>query len=386
MKIKNIFAVLFFVVLTISFIFAKGNIKMNNKIQKNETRIPSVLPLFRGTLWWVGWDWSKERLEKEIQAQCDIGFDLLWIFGTETLIEHAVKNNKAGKTNDVLEIIYKIADKKNMRVIIDLVPNGGGIFNNTTPEKAVAKAKIHINNIYNRYGSHKSFYGWYLNNELNPLHPSEKQISLFWRKMWKGIVDECHHTAPGSVVTISPFFLLDKERFRGFIYLTPDEYAKWWETTLKETGIDILMLQDSGEHLAFFTIKQREPFLKSVANACHKAGAQFWVNVETGEADVKNWKEYLELERKAHSLGKDKEPSSGVVPWRFTPINKLAEKLALAARYADNIINWGYYPFMNPLEFSDAPFPGHKKEYNKQAYAAYKKYYLETISKKKTLN
>ena len=99
--------------------------------------------------------------------------------------------------------------------------------------------------------------------------------------------------------------------------------------------------------------------------------------------DVKNWKEYLELERKAHSLGKDKEPSSGIVPWRFTPIDKLAEKLALAARYADNIINWGYYPFMNPLEFPYAPFSGHKKEYNKQAYEAYKKYYIETISKKK---
>jgi len=37
---------------------------------------------------------------------------------------------------------------------------------------------------------------------------------------------------------------------------------------------------------------------------------------------------------------------------------------------------------MNPLEFPDAPFPGHKKEYNKQAYEAYKKYYLKTISKK----
>ncbi len=54
-----------------------------------------------------------------------------------------------------------------------------------------------------------------------------------------------------------------------------------------KTGIDILMLQDSGEHLAFFTIEQREPFFNSVAKACHNAGAQFWVNVETGEADVK---------------------------------------------------------------------------------------------------
>ncbi|MCK4982377.1 MAG: DUF4434 domain-containing protein, partial [Victivallaceae bacterium] len=313
-------------------------------------------------------------LENEIQAQSDIGFNLLWILGSETLLKHAVNNGKAGKPHDVLEIIYKIADKKNMRVIIDLVPSGGDLFNKTTPEKAVAKAKTHINNIHKRYGSHNSFYGWYLNNELNPLHPSEQPVSLFWRKMWKGVVDECHRVVPGSEVTISPFFLLDKERFRGFIYLTPDEYAEWWETTLKETGIDIYMLQDSGEHLAFFTMKQREPFFASVANACHNAGAQFWLNVETGEADVKNWKEYLELERKAHSLGKDKEPSSGIVPWRFTPIDRLAEKLALAARYADNIINWGYYPFMNPYTTAGDSIPG-----SKQAYEAYKKYYLKTM-------
>ena len=143
MKNKKIYVlvVLFFVVLSVCFIYVKGNTKMNNKAQKSESQKSRVLPVIRGTLWWVGWDWPKERLENEIQAQSDIGFNLLWILGSETLLKHAVNNGKAGKPHDVLEIIYKIADKKNMRVIIDLVPSGGDLFNKTTPEKAVAKAE-----------------------------------------------------------------------------------------------------------------------------------------------------------------------------------------------------------------------------------------------------
>ena len=62
-----------------------------------------------------------------------------------------------------------------------------------------------------------------------------------------------------SIVTISPFFLLDKDGLRGFEYLAPSEYEEWWGTTLSETGIDILMLQDSGEH-RLFSLTERAPF------------------------------------------------------------------------------------------------------------------------------
>ena len=93
LKIKYLFAVIFLILLSVNLPAVNGKTKMNNKAQNSR-----ALPLIRGTLWWVGWDLTKERLEKEIQ------------------------------------------------VIIDLVPNGGDIFNKTTPEKAVAEAKIHINN------------------------------------------------------------------------------------------------------------------------------------------------------------------------------------------------------------------------------------------------
>jgi len=172
------------------------------------------------------------------------------------------------------------------------------------------------------------------------------------------VVETCHGAAPGSVVTISPFFLLDESRRRGFVYLTPDQYAAWWGKTLAATGIDVLMLQDSGEHLSFFTLEQREPFFAAMAAACQKAGAGFWVNVETGEADVADWDEFLAQSR------------AGTVPWRFTPMPWLEKKLELAARYADSIINWGYFPYMAP-----GPVAGNEQTGRQEAYAAYQAYF-----------
>jgi len=151
------------------------------------------------------------------------------------------------------------------------------------------------------------------------------------------------------MVTISPFFLLDDTSRRGFTYLTPEQYASWWGKTMQETGIDIMMLQDSGEHFSFFSLEQREPFFTFMADACHKAGAKFWINVESGEIHISDWDEYL---ARVEGWGEYLTPAScgdKGVPWRFTPIDKLEQKLELAARYADNIVNWGYFPFMDPM-------------------------------------
>jgi Domain of unknown function (DUF4434) len=315
-------------------------------------------PLIRGALWWITdayKDWSSDQFEQAIQAQRDVGFDILWIFNTPALLDKALKSEAAGESDDILATVYAIADAKGMRVIADL-PKGGW-YDKVESDDMVATVTEHIRRYHARYGHHKSFHGWYLNYEINPIAPDDTIESAFWRSVWKPMVSECHRVAPESVVTISPFFLLDDTSRRGFIYLTPEQYASWWGKTMQETGIDILMLQDSGEHLSFFTLEQREPFFAALAKACHDAGAEFWVNVETGEAHVADWDEYIALywEKK--------------VPWRFTPIDWLEKKLRLAARHGDSIINWGYFPFMDPFP------PGEPRDGAQEAYDAYKAYY-----------
>jgi hypothetical protein len=323
------------------------------------TEIP---PVMRGTLWWITLDkdhpWTEARLREAIEAQCDIGFDLLWVFNTPQLLKTAIDSQTGESPNDLMATVFTIADEKGMRVISDLPL--GGWYGKTSSEEMISEITGFAQRYHARYGQHRSFHGWYLNHEVNPIAPDDDAQSAYWRGVWKAAAETCHRLHPASIVTISPFFLLDAARRRGFVYLTPDQYAAWWGETLKQAGIDVLMLQDSGEHLSFFTLADREPFWAAVAKACHDAHVKFWVNIETGHAVVADWDEYLRLEAERK------------VPWAVTPMDWLEQKLRLAARYGDNIVNWGYFPYMDPQGGPEA----------RKAYAAYQDYYKHILSYK----
>lgn len=286
-----------------------------------------------------------------------------------------IENDKyaINKYTDVLELIYSVADELDMKVISDFNLQGGNLYQKKSVEELIGNSNKYIEEYYDKYGKHASFWGWYLNNEINPIENSDHEQSDFWRTIWKSMVNKCHVTAPGTKVTISPFFLLDKESYRGFKYLEPIEYEEWWYNTMKETDIDILMLQDSGaEHLSFFTLNDRRPFFQAFANACRRAGKEFWINVETGQVEARDWTHALQMER---DFKKD---------WVFTEIDWLKQKLELAAEYATGIVNWGYFPLMNPMEECDFlsinDIDGQKVDLSKRKanYNAYKEY-VETV-------
>jgi hypothetical protein len=283
-----------------------------------------------------------------------------------------VDNKKKTKKNvdevDLLEMIYTIADEQNMLVISDINLSGGDLYGKSTTDELIKKGNLYIEQYNEQYGNHPSFWGWYLNNEINPIENSDHEQSSFWRTVWKSIVYKCHTVKPNSKVTISPFFLLDKKSWRGFKYLPPSEYEEWWYNTMKEAGIDILMLQDSGaEHLSFFTLEDRKPFFRAFANACERAGKEFWLNVETGQVKARDWR---------HALNMEKEHNK---EWAFTGISWLIQKINLAAEYATGLVNWGYYPLMNPVENTavtlvDIDGQSVDLSQRKTSYIAYKNY------------
>ncbi len=279
------------------------------------------------------------------------------------------KDSSGKKGIDVLRLIYAIAEEKEMTVIADLNMGGGMLYKQHSMNDVTARYASYIPEFHKRYGGYASFRGWYLNNELTLQPPLETEISGFWRAIWKFAVDECKRVAPESVVTISPFFIMDRDGHRGFHFLEPMEYEQWWAKTLSYTGIDILMLQDSGaEHLGFFTLEDRRPFFQAFKNACDQAGSELWLNVESGEIDAGSWGEAVTMEQ------------SKKQKWVYTPTEWLAQKMELAAEYGERIINWGYYPFMTPTA-SIGPFlfsvDGIEIPTNlrAQSYLSYRQYY-----------
>lgn len=264
---------------------------------------------------------------------------------------------------DVLGTIYEVADELDMKVISDLslwltdVDKSGNfvVYSNATKAK-ISECHKWTRAYYDRFGSHKSFLGWYLNTEINPMKNSDPQSNV-WRNIWRDLSFECHCIDRNAIVTISPFIILGEKGVNGVEYLEPKVYEEWWSETLKSTGIDVVMLQDSGaEHLSSFTLEQREKFFKAFSSACASAGSELWINVESGQINEETNK------------------------WEFTDMDWLAQKLTLAAKYGKRVINWGYFPYMNPAE----PLSGMTVEDTdgntvttdrKANYSAYKNYY-----------
>jgi len=144
---------------------------------------------------------------------------------------------------------------------------------------------------------------------------------------------------------ISPFFILDQAGYLGsFRRASPAEYEQFWTSLLARTQVDIVALQDSGEHLSCYTLDQRRPFLAAMKTACASAHKKFWVNLEVAELRVESLAAYTNrFGYKTHV----NDPRTAVA-WRGVAPNKLRQKLELAAEYTDTAISWGYQQFVRP--------------------------------------
>lgn len=288
-------------------------------------------PRISGALWWLTDEfrgWTEDQWRASLDSQQEVGFDLLWLINVPAWIKD-VSGSKS------IDFVLTEADRRKMRVIVDLpcLPNWYGVWDATTE---IREGKAFARDLVNRFGQHPSLWGWYLNYET---YIAWREQSDWLRHVWTELTTECKRVAPKMKVTISPFFLLDPSDIRHFPIAKPDEYRDWWAETIKVTGIDIVMLQDSGEHQSFFTLDERRPYLAAMRDACRDAGKTFWANVETGECVLPGWDEH----KRRYDAGKD--PLHDMSLWKFTPMDKLKAKIDLAAEYGEDIVTWGYWEY-----------------------------------------
>lgn len=291
-----------------------------------------------GALWWL----SPADLDRPLAAwQAEL--DHLQALGINLLVLNGpfVSERATTDASDPLEALFTETDRRGVSIFVDtLAAPDWWLLQDPTSE--IARARTRIATLARRYGHHASFGGWYIPYELYVMWDAQAELIT---TLYREISAACKQATPAKPVMISPFFILDRAGDLGdFRWATPPEYQQFWTTLLEQTRIDIVALQDSGEHLSCYTLDERRPFFAAMKSACESAGKTFWLNVEVGELHIESLAAYTNrFGRKTHV----NDPRTAVA-WRGVPAEKLHQKLALAGKYTDTAISWGYQQFVRP--------------------------------------
>lgn len=242
---------------------------------------------------------------------------------------------------DPAEQLFLEGDRRQLEFFVD-TGMAAGWWNLAETTQELARARSRIESLHRRYGHHPSFKGFYVPYETYVMWGEQGDLA---RSLFRDVAAICKSVAPARPVMISPFFILDEQHVLGdFRWATPAEYAEFWTGVLQGSAIDIVALQDRGEHLAYYTDEQCAPFFAAMRLACDAAGKQLWANVETGELAVGSPEEYIaRFGHKTHVNDPLTQPF-----WRGVPAEKLAEKLRFVRGYTPTAITWGYREFVRP--------------------------------------
>ncbi len=293
-------------------------------------------PLISGPLWWydpaLSAKWGEAGWRDQLDEQSKIHFDLLWLCGAPGALdsETGIK---------ALRTLLDLCAKRKVRVILD-TGSTGMWYSKLDLARELEVCGTNISRLGELFRGHPAFFAWYVPHEIYACWGNEWMPYI--EGLYGGLVQRCKKAA-ALPVTLSPFFILDRDKVFGeFRYYEPEDYERFWARLIKLSGIDVVMLQDSGEHFSYVTNQMRRPFFEAMAGACRQAGAKFWGNVETAEYVCPSKEEFVKRYGRVHHA------QAKGLPWRAVPIDRLKEKLDLAAEFSEEIVSWGYREFCQP--------------------------------------
>lgn len=291
-----------------------------------------------GTLWWM----SPADLHRPITAwQTEL--DQLEALGIRLLVLNGpfVGETPPPNAPDPLEALFNEADRRGLSIYVDTLsaPNWWTL---SDPAPEIRRARTRVETLARRYRNHPSFTGWYIPYELYVMWDAPAALIT---ALFRDISAVCKHATPNKTVMISPFFILDQAGQLGsFRWASPAEYQQFWTNLLRHSQVDMVALQDSGEHLSCYTLDERRPFLAAMKLACDAADKKFWINIEVGELNVASLSDYTNrFGCKTHV----NDPKTAAA-WQGVAPDKLRQKLEMAGEYTDTVISWGYQQFIRP--------------------------------------
>ena len=256
-------------------------------------------------------NWGPDEWSADFDAMRAIGIDTVIIIrgglGRKTLFPSRVIGTSP--TEDLAQFFLDQSAARNMNLYF------GNYDSWEWARKGAWKEEITLNRrfmkeIWERYGSHPSFAGWYLTHETS-------HRRLCFRELYRELSEYAKTLAPDKPVLISPYY--PTRKIYGGKALPPGRFADSWRQLLHgTTTIDYAAFQDGTA-----TLEELDAYLGQAKVVMDELGIQLWNNVETFTRDM---------------------------PIRFPPIDfrELREKLLVAARHATKNITFEFSHFMSP--------------------------------------
>lgn len=216
---------------------------------------------------------------------------------------------------DLVEMFLTLADKHDMKFYFG-VYDSGYFWHIGEYQKEIDVNIALIDEVWKKYGHHKSFAGWYLSQEVSR---RTRNISTIMAEMGK----HAKEVSGNLPVMISPYIhgVKTDQVMSGDQATTVEEHEREWNEILSnlQGAVDILAFQDGQVNYG-----ELYDYLKVNKALADKYGMHCWSNVESFDRDM---------------------------PIRFLPIKweKLLYKLDAARRAGmEDIITFEYSHFMSP--------------------------------------
>lgn len=231
---------------------------------------------------WYAQNWSPKRWDQELLMLKDIGItEIILASIADTKSKQAAYFSELpGFTHgsyDIVASALEAAHKLRMKVRIGIgfssdwwskYSNKKWLNEEATINKAI------INEVANKYGTNPSFSGWYIPYEFSQTTVYTKRRQIIINGFFKDLVKEMKSKYPKDIM-VAPFY------HGVFSCITPLCYwSAIVQNTLKDTGIDIVALQDSiGARFNFMW--QLPRLFHYTKKACDACNIKFYIDVET---------------------------------------------------------------------------------------------------------
>ena len=271
-------------------------------------------------------NWGEQEWDADFAHMNAIGIDTIILirsgyrkfltYPSEYLLK---KHNCYMPSVDLVDMYLRLADKYGMKFYFGLY-DSGHYWDTNDLSWEIDDNRFVIEEVWRKYGAHKSFQGWYLSAEIS--RKTKGAIEAF-----RILGQQCKDVSGGLPTLISPWIDGKKAVMAFSAQLTKteavsvQEHEKEWSEIFAgiQGAVDAVAFQDGhidyDELYAFFEVNKR---------IADKYGMQCWTNAETFDRDM---------------------------PIKFLPIkfDKLRMKLEAAARAGyDKAITFEFSHFMSP--------------------------------------